>query len=48
MREVFQKVSLDKSEYELYGVIEHKGRSLSMGHYYSYVRNLGNLRDSEQ
>jgi ubiquitin C-terminal hydrolase len=25
-------------EYELYGIVIHQGRNLTMGHYYSYVR----------
>lgn len=44
LSETFTKVSLDKSEYELYALIEHRGRSLSSGHYYSYVKN----RDDDQ
>jgi len=34
-----QKYSLDRSVYELRGVIEHKGRSSRMGHYFCYLKN---------
>ena len=30
--------NVDKVDYELYGVVNHMGRTLSSGHYYSYVR----------
>jgi len=33
-----KKVALDKSSYELYGVIVHMGGSLMGGHYYAYCK----------
>jgi hypothetical protein len=36
---VTKKYALDRSVYELVGVVEHKGRSSRMGHYFSYVKN---------
>lgn len=30
--------STDNGEYELYGIINHMGRTLNSGHYYSYIR----------
>jgi ubiquitin C-terminal hydrolase len=31
--------TLDKSGYSLFGIIEHKGRGVKSGHYFSYVKN---------
>lgn len=40
LEEETYKYSLDRSRYELFSIVEHRGKSLRSGHYFSYVKKF--------